>query len=213
MKSKLHILSLLTIMTVSSLSLGAYANAESVSDKRGDTLTTLEKGFKLRSLISLKGIVDEKSPFIDGKLFADKDDEAPETENKPTEVPKQEEPVTQAAEPQVAAPAQAPAQAPAPVTPEPTPSAEPAPQAASANIATQNGFVVSSAKEAVAMTESGGSYTAQNGRYIGRYQLTDSYLGGDYSPENQERVADSYVASRYGSWEAAWQFHLANGWY
>ena len=63
------------------------------------------------------------------------------------------------------------------------------------------------------MTESGGSYTAQNGRYIGRYQLTDSYLGGDYSPENQERVADSYVASRYGSWEAAWQFHLANGWY
>lgn len=209
MKSKLHILSLLTIMTVSSLSLGAYANAESVSDKRGDTLTTLEKGFKLRSLISLKGLVDGKSPFIDDKLFADKDDEAPETENKPTEVPKQEEPVTQAAEPQVAAPAQDPA----PVTPEPTPSAEPAPQAASANIATQNGFVASSAKEAVAMTESGGSYTAQNGRYIGRYQLTDSYLGGDYSPENQERVADSYVASRYGSWEAAWQFHLANGWY
>ena len=43
----------------------------------------------------------------------------------------------------------------------------------------------------------------QNGRYIGRYQLTDSYLNGDYSAENQERVADAYVAGRYGSWTAA----------
>lgn len=35
----------------------------------------------------------------------------------------------------------------------------------------------------------------------------------DYSPENQERVADSYVAERYGSWSAAKAFWLANGWY
>ncbi|MGX6991147.1 aggregation-promoting factor [Pseudolactococcus reticulitermitis] len=82
-----------------------------------------------------------------------------------------------------------------------------------ASIATNNGFTATSAKEAIAMTESGGSYTAQNGQYYGRYQLTASYLGGDFSPENQERVADAYVADRYGSWEAAWQFHLANGWY
>ncbi|VMP69520.1 LysM domain-containing protein [Streptococcus pneumoniae] len=46
------------------------------------------------------------------------------------------------------------------------------------------------AKEWIAQKESGGSYTATNGRYIGRYQLTDSYLNGDYSAENQERVAD-----------------------
>ncbi|MDR1606150.1 MAG: LysM peptidoglycan-binding domain-containing protein [Streptococcaceae bacterium] len=82
-----------------------------------------------------------------------------------------------------------------------------------ASIATRNGFTASSAKEAIAMTESGGSYTAQNGQYYGRYQLTLSYLGGDLSAENQERVADNYVAQRYGSWEAAWQFHLVNGWY
>ena len=82
-----------------------------------------------------------------------------------------------------------------------------------ASIATNNGFTANSAKEAIAMTESGGSYTAQNGQYYGRYQLTSSYLGGDFSPANQERVADAYVAGRYGSWEAAWQFHLANGWY
>lgn len=71
----------------------------------------------------------------------------------------------------------------------------------------------SSAKEWIAHKESTGSYTATNGRYIGRYQLDSSYLGGDHSPENQERVADAYVAGRYGSWEAAQQFWLANGWY
>ena len=69
------------------------------------------------------------------------------------------------------------------------------------------------AKEWIAQKESGGSYTATNGRYIGRYQLTDSYLNGDYSAENQERVADAYVAGRYGSWSAAKNFWLNNGWY
>lgn len=69
------------------------------------------------------------------------------------------------------------------------------------------------AKEWIAQKESGGSYTAQNGIYYGRYQLTNSYLNGDYSAENQERVADAYVANRYGSWSAAQQFWLANGWY
>ncbi|MDU6550059.1 MAG: LysM domain-containing protein [Streptococcus mitis] len=69
------------------------------------------------------------------------------------------------------------------------------------------------AKEWIAQKESGGSYTATNGQYIGRYQVTDSYLNGDYSAENQERVADAYVAGRYGSWSAAKNFWLNNGWY
>ena len=69
------------------------------------------------------------------------------------------------------------------------------------------------AKEWIAQKESGGSYTATNGQYIGRYQLTDSYLNGDYSAENQERVADAYVAGRYGSWTAAKNFWVNNGWY
>lgn len=69
------------------------------------------------------------------------------------------------------------------------------------------------AKEWIAQKESGGSYTATNGQYIGRYQLTDSYLNGDYSAANQERVADAYVAGRYGSWSAAKNFWLNNGWY
>lgn len=69
------------------------------------------------------------------------------------------------------------------------------------------------AKETIAQRESSGSYTAQNGQYYGRYQLTISYLNGDLSAENQERVADAYVASRYGSWSAALAFWNANGWY
>ena len=82
----------------------------------------------------------------------------------------------------------------------------------SASAATVSGSEAE-AKEWIAQKESGGSYTATNGRYIGRYQLTDSYLHGDYSAENQERVADAYVAGRYGSWTAAKNFWLNNGWY
>ena len=70
-----------------------------------------------------------------------------------------------------------------------------------------------SAKEWIAQKESSGSYTAQNGQYYGRYQLTITYLNGDLLPENQEKVANEYVTSRYGSWSAAKNFWLANGWY
>ncbi|AJA80326.1 LysM peptidoglycan-binding domain-containing protein [Levilactobacillus brevis] len=71
----------------------------------------------------------------------------------------------------------------------------------------------SSAKSWIANKESGGSYTASNGNYYGKYQLTKSLLNGDYSAANQEKVANSYVSSRYGSWAAAKSFWQANGWY
>lgn len=69
------------------------------------------------------------------------------------------------------------------------------------------------AREWIAGKESGGSYTVTNGQYIGKYQLSASYLNGDYSAENQERVANNYVSSRYGSWTNAKQHWLQNGWY
>lgn len=69
------------------------------------------------------------------------------------------------------------------------------------------------AKAWIAARESGGSYSARNGQYIGKYQLSASYLNGDYSEVNQERVADQYVASRYGSWSAAQSFWQSHGWY
>ncbi|MBE4710086.1 LysM peptidoglycan-binding domain-containing protein [Limosilactobacillus fermentum] len=69
------------------------------------------------------------------------------------------------------------------------------------------------AKEWIVQKESGGSYTAQNGNYYGKYQLSSSYLNGDTSAANQEKVADQYVASRYGSWTAAQAFWESHGWY
>lgn len=69
------------------------------------------------------------------------------------------------------------------------------------------------AKEWIAQRESGGSYDARNGQYVGRYQLSADKLDGDYSPEHQEEVADAYVMERYGSWDAARDFWLEHNWY
>lgn len=69
------------------------------------------------------------------------------------------------------------------------------------------------AKAWIAQHESSNNYNARNGQYIGKYQLSASYLNGDYSAANQERVADQYVASRYGSWQNAQAHWQANGWY
>lgn len=69
------------------------------------------------------------------------------------------------------------------------------------------------AKAWIAAHESGNNYGARNGQYIGKYQLSAAYLNGDYSPANQERVVDQYVAGRYGSWTNAKQHWLSNGWY
>nr|WP_047929470.1 LysM peptidoglycan-binding domain-containing protein [Enterococcus faecium] len=86
-------------------------------------------------------------------------------------------------------------------------------QSATTETTTTTATSTNAAKEWIAQKESSGSYTATNGRYIGRYQLDSSYLNGDYSAANQEKVAEQYVASRYGSWEAAKAFWEANGWY
>lgn len=69
------------------------------------------------------------------------------------------------------------------------------------------------AKDWIAGRESGGSYSAMNGRYVGKFQLDSSYLNGDYSPANQERVADNYTAQRYGSWAGAKAHWEQFGWY
>lgn len=169
--------------------------------KAGDTLseiaethnTTVEKLAKLNNIKNVHLIYVDQVLVIDG--------EAPATTEASTSVTPAPAETAATTETAVAAPAVVEGTS-APVVEESAP----------APAATVSGSEAE-AKEWIAQKESGGSYTATNGQYIGRYQLTDSYLNGDYSAANQERVADAYVAGRYGSWSAAKDFWLANGWY
>ena len=174
--------------------------------KPGDTLSEIAETYNttVEKLAKLNNIKNVDLIFIDQVLVID--GAAPVAETTTTEAPVAEVEETPAVAETVVeettyeATYEAPASAPAVA------------ESYSAPAATVSGSEAE-AKEWIAQKESGGSYTATNGRYIGRYQLTDSYLNGDYSAENQERVADAYVAGRYGSWTAAKNFWLNNGWY
>ena len=173
--------------------------------KPGDTLSEIAETYNttVEKLAKLNNIKNVDLIFIDQVLVID--GEAPVAQTTTTEAPVAEVEETPAvAETVVEETYEAPASAPAAAESYSAPAPAPA--------ATVSGSEAE-AKEWIAQKESGGSYTATNGRYIGRYQLTDSYLNGDYSAENQERVADAYVAGRYGSWTAAKNFWLNNGWY
>ena len=172
--------------------------------KPGDTLSEIAETYNttVEKLAKLNNIKNVDLIFIDQVLVID--GAAPVAETTTTEAPVAEVEETPAVAETVVEETtyEATYEAPAPA----------ATESYSAPAATVSGSEAE-AKEWIAQKESGGSYTATNGRYIGRYQLTDSYLNGDYSAENQERVADAYVAGRYGSWTAAKNFWLNNGWY
>ena len=172
--------------------------------KPGDTLSEIAETYNttVEKLAKLNNIKNVDLIFIDQVLVID--GAAPVAETTTTEAPVAEVEETPAVAETVVEETtyEATYEAPAPA----------ATESFSAPAATVSGSEAE-AKEWIAQKESGGSYTATNGRYIGRYQLTDSYLNGDYSAENQERVADAYVAGRYGSWTEAKNFWLNNGWY
>lgn len=96
----------------------------------------------------------------------------------------------------------------------PVEQAKPEPKPAPQPVETVSGSEAE-AKAWIAQKESNDNYNAvsPSGKYIGKFQLTNTYLNGDHSPENQERVAEKYVAERYGSWTKAKEFWLQNGWY
>ena len=176
--------------------------------KAGDTLSEIAETYNttVEKLAKLNNIKNVDLIFIDQVLVID--GEAPVAQTTTAEAPVAEVEETPAVAETVVEETY---EAPAPAAAE-SYSAPAATESYSAPAATVSGSEAE-AKEWIAQKESGGSYTATNGRYIGRYQLTDSYLNGDYSAENQERVADAYVAGRYGSWTAAKNFWLNNGWY
>ncbi|MYU49433.1 LysM peptidoglycan-binding domain-containing protein [Lactobacillus salivarius] len=172
----------------------AVANADTVTVKSGDTVSKLAKDYSttVDAIVNTNKLSNANLIFVGQKLEIG---EATQADNN-----------QQAAQGQQSQQSQ-----------QVTPAASS--QQATTNYNTTSNYTSNvsgdeqAAKEWIAARESGGSYTAQNGRYYGRYQLDASYLGGDFSPANQDRVADQYVASRYGSWSAAKSYWLSNGWY
>jgi N-acetylmuramoyl-L-alanine amidase len=185
-------LGLFGLVTVATLGATALANAETYTVQKGDTLSAIAKknGTTVEEIVSKNSIQDANKISIGQNLTIN------ETTEEPAETPASVETST--------------------ATETVSDSATSTDSTQSESNQTTDTNLSSSeaaAKEEIAQRESSGSYTAQNGQYYGRYQLAASYLNGDLSPENQEKVADNYVASRYGSWTAALAFWNANGWY
>lgn len=190
----------------------AVANADTVTVQAGDTVseiadkynTTVEEIQNLNQLenVNLIYVGEELVVNTNGQAATTASSEAPAaTATVSSQAPVQQAPAQPVAQ-------QAPAQqqvASAPAQQATSQQTYTVPTAASADEA--------SAREFIAARESGGSYSAANGQYYGKYQLSRSYLGGDLSAANQERVANNYVQSRYGSWTAAKNHWLQNGWY
>ena len=187
----------------------AAANADTVTVKSGDTLSQIadENNTTVSSIQSLNSLQNIHLIFPGQKLVinANNGDAAVSTQQsaQTTQQASQQQTMQQASQQQTMQQA----------------SQQQTTQQASQQqtMQTTQQAVASSSEQAardwIAARESGGSYTAQNGNYYGKYQLSSAYLGGDYSAENQERVANSYVLNRYGSWANAKSHWLQNGWY
>lgn len=201
-------LTILTVATATLLTLGAtlptHAKAGEVKEgettfyivESGDTLSKISEKYGVDFTVIHANNADKISDadlifagqklVVDGEGFDKTKVTTPTTATTATQV---EAPVDEVA---------------SPVEEVPTPASAPVQEVAQST---------NSAKEWIASKESSGNYDARNGRYVGRYQLDASYLNGDFSPANQERVVEQYVSERYGSWENAQAFWFANGWY
>ncbi len=200
----------------------ATANADTVTVNAGDTLShiALRNNTTVEALQQLNNLENINLIFLGQKIEVGGQTQTVEQTPVVVAQPAQADQTQQVAQAQAAVEAQQAAQAQA--------QAQQAAQAAAVQQAAQGqSYTVTqqpttstagngdetAAREWIAGKESGGSYTVTNGQYIGKYQLSASYLNGDYSAENQERVANNYVSSRYGSWTNAKQHWLQNGWY
>ena len=193
MKKRNMIKSIATFAAVSAGVLFAGSQSASASTVKhtvvsGDTLNKLsaQYGVSVQDLAQANKIQDINKIYV-GEVFTISDDGQISVSDQSAVA---------------AAPAQA---ATAPVAQAPVQQSDPAASSVSGSDA--------AAKDWIAGRESGGNYGAQNGQYVGKYQLSASYLNGDYSAANQERVADNYVTSRYGSWSGAQSFWQSHGWY
>lgn len=187
------------------------ANADTVTVKPGDTVsdiaaanhTTIAAIEKANELADINFILPGQKLDIDG-----------EGNVKVVEQPKAQVSAQAPVKAQTPVKAQAPVQV---QQPEQKAAQKPAAQKTQAPVQSHKSAAYtgtsSSAKDQLAQRESGGSYTARNGQFVGKYQLGAQMLNGDYSEANQERTADRYVEDRYGSWENALKHSNQTGWY
>ena len=170
-KSKSIKLGLAGVAAAAALIAPAVANADSYTVKSGDTLSEIAVTYNttVEKLASTNKIANVD--FITVGQILELDSEA----------------TAAATTTETAAVEAAPAATDNSAAAAPAAQAETTTTSYSSNLGTSD----AQAKEIIAQRESSGSYTAQNGQYYGRYQLTMSYLNGDLSAENQERVADS----------------------
>ncbi|MCT3300989.1 LysM domain-containing protein [Lactiplantibacillus pentosus] len=173
--------------TASLFAIGATAQAATVTVKAGDTVSqiSLDHNTTVDAIQQANHLKDVNLILVGQQLEVNGDDSATTTTTTTTTT-------TQTSQPAAKTTTQ---------------------QSTSSTSNYSNNSSESAAKAWIANKESGGSYSARNGQYIGKYQLSASYLNGDYSAANQERVANNYVASRYGSWANAKSHWLANNWY
>ena len=208
----------------------ATANADTVTVNAGDTLShiALRNNTTVEALQQLNNLENINLIFLGQKIEVGGQTQTVEQTPVVVAQPAQADQTQQVAQAQAAVEAQQAAQAQAAAAAQAQAQAQQAAQAAAVQQAAQGqSYTVTqqpttstagngdetAAREWIAGKASGGSYTVTNGQYIGKYQLSASYLNGDYSAENQERVANNYVSSRYGSWTNAKQHWLQNGWY
>lgn len=192
------------------------ANADTVTVKPGDTVsdiaasnhTTIAAIEKANELADINFILPGQKLDIDGEGNV-KVVEQPKAQVSAQAPVKAQTPVKAQAPVQAQQPEQKPAQQPA--------ATKPAAQKTQAPVQSHKSAAYtgtsSSAKDQLAQRESGGSYSARNGQFIGKYQLGAQMLNGDYSEANQERTAQRYVDERYGSWENALKHSNQTGWY
>lgn len=163
-------LGLFGLVTVATLGATALANAETYTVQKGDTLSAIAKknGTTVDEIVSKNGIQDANKISVGQNLTIN---ETTEETTEASDTPTTTEAVAESAQ-----------------------SAESTQSESTQTTNTSLSSSEAAAKEEIAQRESSGSYTAQNGQYYGRYQLAASYLNGDLSPENQEKVADNYLS-------------------
>ena len=220
-KTLLTVTAAVGMLTAGSLA----ANADTVTVKAGDTISSIakENNVSVSSIEAANDLSNINMIYIGQEIEVGKNGQVTSTQ------PQQQAAVAQTpAKPAQSNQAQPKAQAPVQqkvVQPQQTSQGQVQPQqaqtkvvvqqAASQPATTSNNSGSSSeaaAKAAIAGRESGGSYSASNGQYYGKYQLGKSMLNGDLSEANQEKTADNYVNSRYGSWSNALKHSDQYGW-